>query len=175
MDIVLVLVGVTAAFYFILLRPVLSQQKQQRRDISSLQIGDEVLTTGGFYATVTEINTFEDRPMEIVLEAAPGVMLRGTTAAISMVARRRLSDDPPEPDEVEAEEDDDEDDEEEEDLVEEEDDDWEDDDEDDEDWDEDEEDDDDWDDDDEDDDDWDDDEDEDEARLRPLPLVAVRS
>ena len=86
---ILVLVAVMAAFYFILLRPVISQQRQQRKDISSLEIGDEVLTTGGFYAVVKDIHTFEDRPMEIVLEAAPGVILRGTTAAVASITRRR--------------------------------------------------------------------------------------
>ncbi len=88
MDILIVLVAVLAAFYFILLKPVINQQRRQRQDISSLEVGDEVLTTGGFYATVTEINTHEDRPMEILLEAAPGVVLRGTTVAIQEITRR---------------------------------------------------------------------------------------
>ena len=88
MDVVLVLVAVLAAFYFILLRPVIAQQRKQRRDISSLEIGDEVLTTAGFYATVVGINTHEDRPMEILLEAAPGVVLRGTTLAVQEISRR---------------------------------------------------------------------------------------
>lgn len=113
MEFLLVLAAVMVAFYLILLRPVISQQRQQRRDISSLEIGDEVLTTGGFYAVVNDINTFEDRPMEIVLEAAPGVLLRGTTAAIAMIARRRLHDEEPDPDEVDDEEEDLDDDEEE--------------------------------------------------------------
>ena len=82
------LVAVTAAFYFILLRPNINQQKQQRRDISILAVGDEVLTAGGFYATVTAINTFEDRPMEILLELAPGLQVRGPTTAIASIVRR---------------------------------------------------------------------------------------
>ena len=84
----LVLLAVMAAFYFILLRPVINQQKQQRRDISSLAVGDEVLTTGGFYATVIDINTFEDRPMEISFELAPGITVRGTTNAIASIVHR---------------------------------------------------------------------------------------
>jgi preprotein translocase YajC subunit len=110
MEFFLVLAAVMGAFYFILLRPVISQQRSHRKDISSLEIGDEVLTAGGFFATVKEINTFEDRPMEIVLEAAPGVMLRGTTQAIQSVARRRLADEEPDIDEVDDEEDEEEDD-----------------------------------------------------------------
>ncbi|MCA9850490.1 MAG: preprotein translocase subunit YajC [Dehalococcoidia bacterium] len=88
MDVAFVLVAVLAAFYFILLRPVINQQKKQRQDISSLEIGDEVLTTGGFYAIVVEINTYEDRPMEILLEVAPDVVLRGTTLSIAEISRR---------------------------------------------------------------------------------------
>jgi len=90
---ILVLIAVMAAFYFILLRPVINQQKQQRRDISALRIGDEVLTAGGFYAVVKDINTFEDRPMEILFELATGVEVRGTTNAIASIVRRSHPDD----------------------------------------------------------------------------------
>ena len=47
-----------------------------------------MLTTGGFYAIVVEINTYEDRPMEILLEVAPDVVLRGTTLSIAEISRR---------------------------------------------------------------------------------------
>ncbi len=87
MEVVLALVGVVAAFYFILLRPVLQQQRRRRQDISSLDVGDDVLTTGGFYAVVRAIRTTEDGPMEIDLEVAPGVTLRGTPEAIQRVTR----------------------------------------------------------------------------------------
>ncbi len=83
-----VLFAVIAAFYFILLRPVIQQQKRHKSDISGLQVGDEVLTSGGFYAIVREINTQVDRETEIVLEAAPGLLLRGTSSAIGSVTRR---------------------------------------------------------------------------------------
>ena len=53
-----------------------------------MQVGDEVLTSGGFYAIVREINTQVDRETEIVLEAAPGLLLRGTSSAIGAVTRR---------------------------------------------------------------------------------------
>ena len=84
---------VMAAFYFMLLRPVINQQKQQRRDVSSLHVGDEILTAAGFYATVTDINTFEDRPIEITYELGPGVAVRGTTNAIASIVRRAHPDD----------------------------------------------------------------------------------
>ncbi|MDP6607118.1 MAG: hypothetical protein QF664_12800, partial [Dehalococcoidia bacterium] len=54
----------------------------------SLDIGDEVLTSGGFYATVRDIRTADDGPMEIMLEAAPGVMLRATPDAVLEITER---------------------------------------------------------------------------------------
>lgn len=76
---------VLAGFYFILLRPVLEQQKRRRRDISRLNVGDEVLTTGGFYAVVRDIQTRERGSLELALEVAPGVQLRATVDAIASV------------------------------------------------------------------------------------------
>lgn len=100
MEFVLLPLGIVLLFYFILLRPVLNQQKKHRRDISGLEVGDEVLTTGGFYATVREINTRESAPIEIVLEVAPGVRLRGTAGAIDAVSRRAADAAPERADEV---------------------------------------------------------------------------
>ncbi len=88
MDVLLMLVAVLAAFYFILMRPVIQQQRRRRSDISSLEVGDQVLTTGGFYATVREMRTTDEGPMEIYLEAAPGVILRATPAAIEQISLR---------------------------------------------------------------------------------------
>ena len=72
MELLLPLIFVVVAFYLILLRPVLNQQRRRRRDLSKLAVGDEVLTTGGFYATVRAIRTREDGPLEILLEVVPG-------------------------------------------------------------------------------------------------------
>ena len=72
MELLLPLIFVVVAFYLILLRPVLNQQRRRRRDLSKLAVGDEVLTTGGFYATVRAIRTREDGPLEILLEDRPG-------------------------------------------------------------------------------------------------------
>ena len=85
MELLWPLVFVVVAFYLILLRPVLNQQRRRRRDLSKLAVGDEVLTSGGFYATVRAIRTLEDGPLEILLEIAPGVELRATPDAIQVV------------------------------------------------------------------------------------------
>lgn len=76
-----------AAFYFILLQPVLKSQRQQRKAVRSLQIGDEVVTTGGLIAEVVEVVTLPGEPTQLILEVAPGVRVRALTDAVS----RRLS------------------------------------------------------------------------------------
>lgn len=75
------------AFYFILLQPVLKQQKAQKRAVKALQIGDEVVTTGGLIGEVVDVVTPPDAPTEIILQLAPGVRVRATTDAI----QRRLT------------------------------------------------------------------------------------
>lgn len=76
-----------AAFYFILLQPVLKQQKEQRKAVRELQIGDEVVTAGGLIAEVVDVVTPVDGPTEIILQLAPEVRVRATTSAVT----KRLS------------------------------------------------------------------------------------
>jgi preprotein translocase subunit YajC len=73
---------ILGGFYFILLRPVLEQQRKTKRDLLDLQVGDEVVTTGGFIGTVTDIRQPAQGPLELVLEIAPGVSVRALTTAI---------------------------------------------------------------------------------------------
>lgn len=75
------------AFYFILLQPVLKNQKAQRKAVAALQIGDEVVTTGGLIAEVVDVVSRPDEPTELILEIAPGVRVRAMTDAI----QRRLT------------------------------------------------------------------------------------
>ena len=58
-------VAAVAAFYFILLRPVLNQQKAQRKAVRALQIGDEVVTTGGLIGEVKDIVQPVDGPTAV--------------------------------------------------------------------------------------------------------------
>ena len=96
MEFVLLPLAIVALFYFILLKPMLESQKRHRRNIANLEVGDEVLTTGGFYAIVTAIETQEAGPPVILLEVAPDIELEGTPAAIQEVNPRGRPDDAPE-------------------------------------------------------------------------------
>jgi preprotein translocase subunit YajC len=71
-----------AAFYFILLQPVLKRQKEQRKAVEQLRIGDEIVTTGGIIGEVKEVVTPVDGPTEIILELAPGIRVRAVTDAV---------------------------------------------------------------------------------------------
>jgi preprotein translocase YajC subunit len=75
-------VAVALAFYWILLRPVMMQQRRQRSDIQNLEVGDEVLTQAGFIARVKDIRVPLEGPTEIVLELGPGLEVRAYATAI---------------------------------------------------------------------------------------------
>jgi len=68
------------AFYFLLIRPARNRQREQLRLHESLAPGQTVMTTSGLVATLVAV---EDT--EVLLEAAPGVVLRWAKAAVGRV------------------------------------------------------------------------------------------
>lgn len=55
--IIVIYVAIFAAFiYFIMIRPSRKQKKQQEETMGSMQPGDSVLTTSGFYGTIVAVN-----------------------------------------------------------------------------------------------------------------------
>ena len=50
-----VMVVFFAAMYFIAIRPQRKQEKEQREMLSTMQVGDTVLTSSGFYGVVIDI------------------------------------------------------------------------------------------------------------------------
>jgi preprotein translocase subunit YajC len=83
----IVILGVMAAFYFIFIRPARQEQKRVESTIRDLAVGDEVITTAGFFATIKQIETPEEGPVQIVLDFGNGVEIRALTSSIM----RRLS------------------------------------------------------------------------------------
>ena len=82
MEIMLIILALFGAFYYMLLRPVLKQQRAQRREMADLVIGDQVLTTGNIFATVADIETPEDGPTVVILEMGPGLRVRALPQSI---------------------------------------------------------------------------------------------
>lgn len=52
---ILYMAVIVAFFYFFLIRPQRKEQKEKQAMISSLAIGDSVLTTAGFYGVVIDM------------------------------------------------------------------------------------------------------------------------
>ena len=71
-----------AVFYFLLIRPQQRRMRAQRQLMSSIAVGDDVVTVGGIHGAVRELD--DD---EAVLEIADGVEVRFLRSAIS----RKLS------------------------------------------------------------------------------------
>ena len=71
---------IIVVFYFLIIRPQQTRARQQRELISSLGVGDRVVTIGGLYGTVQGID--EDT---LRLEVAPNLVV---TFAKQAVARR---------------------------------------------------------------------------------------
>jgi preprotein translocase subunit YajC len=73
---VLMIVG----FYFLLIRPQRNRQKAQQALVASIEVGDEVMTTGGIFGTVVAID--EDEGI-VTVEIAPGTQIRMLRQGIS--------------------------------------------------------------------------------------------
>lgn len=80
---VLLIVGVFVLIYFMMIRP----QQRRRREVQNMQstmgIGDEIITVGGLYGTIREIDD-----ESVLLEIAPGVTARYAKPAIGKVNQK---------------------------------------------------------------------------------------
>jgi len=82
-----IIVGVMAAFYIIFIRPARQEQTRLEGTIRELRVGDEVITTAGFFAHIRQIETPEEGPVQLVLDFGNGLQVRSLTTSIL----RRLS------------------------------------------------------------------------------------
>lgn len=89
----LVLMGVF--FYFFLMRPQRQQRARQQQLLNALEVGDEVLTAGGMYGTIAEIDEEDDT---ILVEVAPGTRIRMVRRAVT----QRLTEDEDDGDDADA-------------------------------------------------------------------------
>jgi preprotein translocase subunit YajC len=75
---ILMLVVFLAIFYFLLIRPQMRRTKEQRQLMSSLEKGDEVVTTSGIFGKVSKVeDTF------IILTIANGVDVKIQKQAVA--------------------------------------------------------------------------------------------
>ena len=91
---ILLIVG----FYFLLIRPQRNRQRQQQALVASLEVGDEVMTNGGIFGTIVDI---DDDEGTVIVEIAPGTRIRMLRQGISQrfVEDDEVDDDDEVPDE----------------------------------------------------------------------------
>ncbi|MEW6553201.1 MAG: preprotein translocase subunit YajC [Actinomycetota bacterium] len=75
---IILIVGLIAIFYFMLIRPQQKRMRQQMDLINSLRAGDDVMTSSGIYGTVVEVE--ED---SVILEISDDVHIRLAKSAIA--------------------------------------------------------------------------------------------
>ena len=82
-----VLLGaIMIVFYFFMIRPQQKKQKDQKKYRDNLKPGDDVVTIGGLYGKIVQVN--EDT---IVLDVDRGVKLTFTKDSISMEASQKVA------------------------------------------------------------------------------------
>jgi preprotein translocase subunit YajC len=79
----IVLVLLFALLWFVLIRPQRQRQMQQQRLLSTIEVGDEVLTVGGLYGIVQGIDEEDD----LIVEIAEGVHVRIARRAVGGVVK----------------------------------------------------------------------------------------
>lgn len=78
MDQLVVLALLVVVFYLLLIRPQQKRAKDHQRLISSIGVGDEVVTIGGIFGRVRKMDE-----VSLLLEVADGVQVRFARQAIS--------------------------------------------------------------------------------------------
>jgi preprotein translocase subunit YajC len=76
----LILIVLLVLMWLLLIRPQRRRQTAQNRLLSTLDVGDEVVTAGGIYGRIEEV---EDA--DVMLEIAPGTRVRVAKRAIAGV------------------------------------------------------------------------------------------
>ena len=89
----IILVAMFALLWALLIRPQRARQQKQQQLLSSIDPGDEILTVGGLYGIVREIDEEDD----LVVEIAEGIQVRIARRAVGGVVK------PDEEDELEGE------------------------------------------------------------------------
>ena len=88
MQFLIIMVLMLGVMYVLMIHPQRQRQAQQQSMIDGASVGDDVLTTGGIYGTVSEAEGDD-----IVVEIASGVTVHMTRRGIAAVLPPELDDD----------------------------------------------------------------------------------
>jgi preprotein translocase subunit YajC len=79
----IIIVALFALLWLLLIRPQRKRQTEQQRMLSSIELGDEVLTVGGLYGIVREVDEEDD----LIVEIAEGIQVRIARRAVGGVVK----------------------------------------------------------------------------------------
>ncbi len=82
------LVLIFAVFYFLLIRPQQKKLKEHNEMVSSLKRGDNVLTSGGLFGKIVEV---EENTNILHIEIAPDVVVRVTRTTVAEVVDKKAA------------------------------------------------------------------------------------
>ncbi len=94
----LIIVAGFALIWVLFLRPQQARQKALREQSSAIAPGDEVLTVGGLYGIVQEL----DEEGDLIVEIAEGIHVRIARRAVATVVKPDEGDEPADDDEHDA-------------------------------------------------------------------------
>lgn len=87
----ILLVAMLVLLWALLIRPQRNRQRQQNDLLSTVEPGDEILTVGGLYGIVQEIDEEDD----LIVEVADAVHVRIARRAVAGVVKPEEDDDEP--------------------------------------------------------------------------------
>jgi preprotein translocase subunit YajC len=94
----LIIVLLFGVLWFAMIRPQRAKVQAQQRLLSTVEVGDEILTVGGIYGIVQEVEPDEDGG-DLVVEIAEGIHVRIARKALATVIKPEEDDDEDDADE----------------------------------------------------------------------------
>jgi len=79
----IIIIAMFALLWVLLIRPQRAKQQQQQRMLSTVEPGDEILTVGGLYGILQEIDEDDD----LIVEIAEGIHVRMARRAVATVVK----------------------------------------------------------------------------------------
>ena len=88
----LIIIVLFALLWFVLIRPQRARAQDQQRRLSSVEVGDEILTVGGIYGIVQELEP-EEEGGDLVVAIAEGIHVRVARKGLALVVKPDEDDD----------------------------------------------------------------------------------
>jgi preprotein translocase subunit YajC len=85
----IIIVAMFALLWLLLIRPQRAKQQQHNQMIENVDVGDEVLSSGGLYGTVRGV---DDEANELHVEIAPGIEVRMDRRAVGAIVKKDEAD-----------------------------------------------------------------------------------